>query len=86
MSVRIFFMYSLTNLDMSKFMLTEFSLLWLDHMVLNQKVNPFNYCYSSSNESKQTDQGDQGQPIKGRNAFFTQILMWYTLKLTEKRE
>ncbi|WVZ06855.1 hypothetical protein V8G54_020201 [Vigna mungo] len=36
-----------------------------DHMVLNQKVNPFNYCYSSSNESKQTDQGDQGQPIKG---------------------
>ncbi|XP_017416021.1 protein REVEILLE 6 isoform X1 [Vigna umbellata] len=40
-----------------------------EHMVLNQKVNPFNYCYSSSNESKQTDQGDQGQPIKAMPDF-----------------
>ncbi|KAK7374322.1 hypothetical protein VNO80_07750 [Phaseolus coccineus] len=48
-----------------------------DHMVLSKKVNPFNYCYSSSNEStpmglpssKQTDQGDQGQTIKAMPAF-----------------
>ncbi|XP_027926928.1 protein REVEILLE 3-like isoform X3 [Vigna unguiculata] len=40
-----------------------------DHMVLNQKINPFNYCYSSSSESKQTDQGDQGQPIKAMPDF-----------------
>ncbi|RDX69256.1 Protein REVEILLE 6, partial [Mucuna pruriens] len=43
-----------------------------DDVVLSQQAIPFNYCYSSSNEStprgwpsgKQIDQGDQGKPIK----------------------
>jgi len=48
-------------------------------VLMSQQINPF----SSSNEntprgwpiSKQTDQGDQGKPTIGRNAFLTQILI-----------
>lgn len=60
-------------------------------VVVIQQANPFSYCYSSSNESTprgwpSSKESDQGKSIIGKNAFLGQILIWYNLKLTEKRE
>lgn len=54
---------------------------------MSQQINPF----SSSNESTprgwpSSKESDQGKSIIGKSAFLGQILIWYNLKLTEKRE